>query len=542
MEYLYGLSVALFLTIALIPLLMRASSRLGLVDEPGPERKIHTTAMPRTGGLGIIIGVSLPLLFLLPLEGELLYMLTGSAIIVVFGLVDDRVALGYKWKLFGQSLAAIVVMSGGIVVHQFPFFGLSDAPVWLSYPVTFVFLVGVVNGVNFSDGLDGLAAGISIMALLLIFLLAVQVANFSLALISLTLVGGVLGFLRYNTFPANVFMGDAGSQFLGFITACLAIAVTQSETSPYSTMLPVLLLGIPIMDILQVVPVRAHKKLPLPGPDKEHFHHQLGKLGFRHTEVVALIYVLQAVLIAAAFWLRFESDLAVAMFYSFFVITILGALLFGNHHHWQFRARHRKAASIERRNRYFRRLGWYFHNSNRVIAAMLGLFFLVAGWLLDGHANWDSGIIEVGVLLAALALGFFLSRFDSSKSIFRMILYASSALFAYRIFDADLTPVRQYALIAFLAVQLVCLLLAIRMTRSQEFSLTTQDLLILLVVLLMPLLPGKVVGEFAIGGMALVIAVLMYTSEFLLSRTTRAVAVATACAIAGSVFVLIVGN
>ena len=355
MEYVYSLSLALFLTIALIPILIRVSWRLGLVDHPTAERKVHTNAMPRTGGLGIIIGAALPLFFLLPIEGYLRYLFLGCAITIFFGLLDDRFELSYKWKILGQSLAAIAVMSGGVVMHQLPFFGFDDAPVWLSYPITFLFLVGVVNGVNFSDGLDGLAAGTSIMALLLIFVLALQCEDTAVALISLTLVGGLLGFLRFNTFPANIFMGDAGSQFLGFITACLAIIVTQSETSPYSVWLPVLILGIPIMDIVQVIPVRIHKKLPLPGPDKEHFHHQLGKLGFRHVEVVAVVYLLQTILMTGAYLMRYESDLAVAVFYTTFVVTILGALLFANAHNWQFRERQRRNTKRERRNRYLRR-------------------------------------------------------------------------------------------------------------------------------------------------------------------------------------------
>ncbi len=539
MEYLYSLTVALFLTIALIPVLIRYSGRLGLVDDPGADRKVHTSVMPRTGGLAIIIGVTLPLLFLMPLQGFVGYLFIGSAIIVIFGLWDDRVELNFKWKLFGQALAAIVVMSGGVVVHQFPFFGLGDAPVWLSYPITFLFLVGVVNGVNFSDGLDGLAGGTSIVALLLIFTLAMQSENAEVALISLTLVGGVLGFLRYNTFPANIFMGDAGSQFLGFVIACLAIAVTQSDVSPYSTLLPVLLLGIPIMDIVQVVPVRVHKKLPLPGPDKEHFHHQLGKLGFRHIEVVVAIYLLQSVLMAGVFLLRYQSDFTVAVFYAAFVVSCLGGLLLGNFYGWQFRSKYRKLEGAERRNKYLRRLEWYYHNSTRCVAVLLGVFFLGAGWYLRAP---DVGLVlPFIVLLATMVGGLFITGLKRAGLLFRIVLYSASVVFAYLITECDLEPQHNYWLIAYMVLLFISLATAIRMTRRQEFSLTTQDLLILLVLVFLPLLPFEIMEQYAVGKIALIVAGLMYAGEFVLNRSTRTVAFSSACAITGASFMVLSG-
>ena len=241
MELVYSFTIALFLTIALMPLLIKFSAQLRLIDDPGADRKMHDKVMPRSGGLAIILGVFIPLPFLLSMDGYIPYLFIGSGIIILFGLLDDRAELNYKWKLFGQSLAVIVVMMGGIVIHQIPFFGLEAMPVWMSWPLTFVFLLGVINGVNFSDGLDGLAAGTSLLALATIAILAMIVDDQKVALISLTVIGGVLGFLRYNTFPARIFMGDAGSQFLGFITACLAIAVTQSESSALNTFLPVII-------------------------------------------------------------------------------------------------------------------------------------------------------------------------------------------------------------------------------------------------------------------------------------------------------------
>jgi UDP-GlcNAc:undecaprenyl-phosphate GlcNAc-1-phosphate transferase len=398
----------------------------------------------------------------------------------------------------------------------------------------------VVNGVNFSDGLDGLAGGTSIMALLLIFVLALQSQNTEVALISLTLVGGVLGFLRYNTFPANIFMGDAGSQFLGFMIACLAIMATQHDASPYSTLLPVLLLGIPIMDILQVVPVRVHKQLPLPGPDQEHFHHQLGKLDFRHAEVVVVVYLLQAVLMASAFILRYQSDFLVALFYFTFVVCCLSALLVANHCGWRFRSKYRKLQGTERRNKYVRRLGWYYANSTGFIGVLLGVFFLGAGWYL--RVPEGGVVLPFIVLLTALVGGSLVASLKQSKSLFRVVLYSTSVFFAYLIVAAELQAPESYGLIAYLVTLTVSLVMAIRMTRKQDFGLTTQDLLILLVIVFLPLLPFEIMEEYAIGQIALIVAGLMYAGEFILNRSTRIVAFPVACAIAGVSFTVLAGN
>jgi UDP-GlcNAc:undecaprenyl-phosphate GlcNAc-1-phosphate transferase len=534
MEYGYSLSVALFLTIALIPVLIRVSGSLGLVDHPGAERKLHDKVMPRTGGLGIIIGSALPLAFLLVFEGSIPYIFLGCAIIIVFGLADDRVELNYKWKLFGQSLGAIAVMSGGIFFQQFPFLGLDNAPFWLTYPITFLFLVGSVNGVNFSDGMDGLAAGTSIVALLLVFILALQADDVAFALISVTIVGGLLGFLRFNTSPATIFMGDAGSQFLGFIIACLAIGVTQGELSPYSPLLPLLILGIPIMDILQVVPVRVYKKLPLLGPDKEHFHHQISKLGFRHIEVVAIIYILQTILMVGAYLLRFADDIVLAVFYAVFVTLTLGTLLAVNYFGWTLRANAQTPG--ERRSGLLRKFEWYFRNSPNCLAVFLAIFFLAQ---LLYFSRSTGLLVSLLVLIGAGLVSFAISRLRTALKVFRVILYCASAFFAYLISQASLSTATEVCLNGYLVLLTALLVLAIRITRRQVFSLNTQDLLILLVVILLPLLLFGYLGHYEIGRIALRLAVLMYASEFILARSASLIALPVASALAAAGLLLI---
>ncbi|HEB26590.1 MAG TPA: undecaprenyl/decaprenyl-phosphate alpha-N-acetylglucosaminyl 1-phosphate transferase, partial [Porticoccus sp.] len=470
MELIYSFTVALFLTIALMPLLIRFSAQLQLVDEPGDDRKIHDKVMPRSGGLAIILGIFIPLIFLLSMDGYIPFLFIGCAIIIVFGLLDDRAELNYKWKLFGQSLAVIVVMAGGIVIHQIPFFGLDDVSVWLSWPLTFVFLLGVVNGVNFSDGLDGLAAGTSLLALVTIAALAAVVGNTQVSLIAITVIGGILGFLRYNTFPARIFMGDAGSQFLGFITACLAIVVTQADASALNRFLPVILLGLPILDILQVIPVRIKKGLPLPGPDKEHFHHQLVKLEFKHHEVVGLIYILQIMMMSGAYFLRFESDATLFVFYMGYVALTLGCLYVAHASGWKIRDPLPKDSPRDRRNLLLRKVAWVHDYSAPIVQISMIIFFITVPFVLhDVGSQFSMTAIVLAVVLAVMGV-----VFRSAPALLaRVSCYSMSVFLIYLITTQLQNGLYIKYIDVFLIVLAAFLMLAIRMSRREQFRLDT---------------------------------------------------------------------
>jgi UDP-GlcNAc:undecaprenyl-phosphate GlcNAc-1-phosphate transferase len=538
MNFLYSLTVAFFLTIAIIPLIGRLAPRLGLVDQPVGGRKLHKQPIPRTGGLGIILGASIPLLFLLPHDSHLISLLQSCAVVVLFGLLDDRYELSYQWKLFGQSLAAVIAMSGGIVLFELPFFGLEPAPEWLSYPLTFLFLVGVVNGVNFSDGLDGLAGGTSIMALLLVLILALQIEDYSVALIALSFVGGVLGFLRYNTYPAKVFMGDAGSQLLGFLIACLAIIVTQEQGNAYNKFLPVLLLGIPILDLLQVIPVRIHKKLPLPGPDNEHFHHQLIKVGFRHYEVVVVIYLLQAVLMAAAYFSRYGSDLEVVLFYLVFVVTICGLLLAANASGWKFRQKQRQNDRRERRNRLLRKLSPLYRYLAKIVSATIIVFLFSSIFFIgDFDRSLAKATLVIAILLGLASL--ILAAYY--KQLTRLSCGIASILIAYLLSQQNL-PLHQEVFVTGLLIFLTLfLLLSIRMTRKDDFTLDTQDLLLLLAVVFLPLLPFETLDSYSVSRIVLTAFLLLYGVEFLINTGRGSVKAVNVSSIASLALIGIIG-
>ena len=274
----------MFLTIVLIPILTGLARKVKAIDIPD-ERKIHQHPMPRAGGAAMALGALIPILLWVPQSPFSRAILIGAGIVTVFGITDDIRNLGYKAKFAGQLVAALVVVFyGGVEIRDLGMLVRDYAllPHWVAIPLTVLVIVGVTNAINLSDGLDGLAGGISLLTFACIGYLAYLNGQILVTLLSIASVGAVFGFLRYNTYPASVFMGDAGSQLIGFLAVTLSLKLTQGNT-PLSPLLPLILLGFPILDTMTVMLERlAEKKSPF-APDKNHLHHKLIRLGFFHT-------------------------------------------------------------------------------------------------------------------------------------------------------------------------------------------------------------------------------------------------------------------
>jgi UDP-GlcNAc:undecaprenyl-phosphate GlcNAc-1-phosphate transferase len=330
----------------------------------------------------------------------------------------------------------------------------------------------------------------------------------------------LLGFLRFNTHPARIFMGDAGSQFLGFVVAWLAITVSQSHTSPMTTLMPLLILGIPIMDILQVVPVRIHKKLPLPGPDKQHFHHQIAKLGFYQYEVVAIIYVLQAVLLLSAYLLRFAIDPIVFAFYAAYVTLILGALYTANTSDWRARPVHTETAG-DRRNPLFRRISGLHSFSGKLYGLMVTAA-LVTGAALSRELPVT--LVYAAVLWAAVLLAIKLfSRNLWPLTLGRLATYTTTILVVFGLSLSVQSELNNWLINGSFAVLAILLAVSMRTTRRHYFWLTTEDLLVLLfIVILAPGLPFEVDGEISMGQLIFRTFVSLYACEYVLARGDQA--------------------
>jgi UDP-GlcNAc:undecaprenyl-phosphate GlcNAc-1-phosphate transferase len=300
------LLAALIIVFVSVPATMVLAKRWGAMDQPDP-RKVHQKAMPRLGGLAIFAGIILPALFIAwfvmespPYWGVVL----GGVVAFAVGFLDDIYRLPPLVKLAGQSLAALIAIHFGVLVEFItnPFedvFALG----FLSVPLTLVWIVGVTNAVNLIDGLDGLAAGVSGIAALTMGIVAyLQGATMIFVLASVTLVA-VAGFLPYNFYPARTFMGDGGSNFLGFILACLSVLGAAKSTALFAIFVPVVILGIPIFDTFFAIIRRWHNKASILQPDKNHLHHRLLAMGFGHRASVLLIYLISGIFGFAAIML-----------------------------------------------------------------------------------------------------------------------------------------------------------------------------------------------------------------------------------------------
>ncbi|MBK8909684.1 MAG: undecaprenyl/decaprenyl-phosphate alpha-N-acetylglucosaminyl 1-phosphate transferase [Rhodospirillales bacterium] len=519
MLLIFSFIIALFASFVALPLLMRLAWRLQLVDAPG-ERKVHASAVPRCGGLAIVGAALVPVFMWAPMDDALAGYIASALVVVAFGVIDDFRGMNAWSKFFGQGIAVAVALSAGIVFEVLPFFGMDPAPPWATYPVTALFLLGVTNAFNLFDGLDGLAGGCAALSLLAVGVLAAQGDGFGYALIAAAVIGGIFGFLRFNTHPANVFMGDAGSQFLGFTVAVLSVLVIGRADPALNPALPLLLLGVPVVDTLMVMTVRlAEGRSPFSG-DRNHVHHKLLDVGCAHYEAVAVVYVIQASMIAAAFVLRYASDLAVVGAFAAFAVAVLAPLV------WLRRVRRRGpppppgAPTAERRNLWLRRQTWLAPTS--VAAVRYGIVgFMICGAFAPLPYDQGFGLAVAGVGVLIVAAG--LVRPLSSATVTRVAAYGAAVLVGYLLVRWSLVsaPVA-WAVALYLTALCAALGVALRVSRRDLFRVTPQDLLVLMFAIAVPNLAGDVLSGQPIVKVALVLIILFYASEFAIVRDDRA--------------------
>ena len=290
----YILLTALFVVLILIPPITRLAINLDKVDIPD-ERKIHSGKIPRLAGIAIFLAVLFSILLFCDITSPVRGFLAGGVIIFATGLYDDLIGLRPRWKLFGEILAALTaVLIGDVALSNLGnLFGSGEIHLgWLAIPFTVLGIVGVTNAINLLDGLDGLAGGISAMAAVALALLAYMAGHQQLLYLLVALLGALLGFLKFNTYPARIFMGDSGSLFIGFSLAFFAVILCGGAESHVSAVTPLLLLVVPIVDTFIVMVSRWRRGLALSSPDNNHIHHRLLGVGFGHKSTVIIIYTL----------------------------------------------------------------------------------------------------------------------------------------------------------------------------------------------------------------------------------------------------------
>ncbi len=308
------------------PLVIRLAHRLGAIDQPD-KRKVHQTAMPRMGGLAIFFAFMICVLLGVKVSGPYVGIVIGAVIIFIIGILDDVYQLSAWIKLAGQVIATAVAVYFGVVIHfvSNPFDGML-ALGYLSIPLTFLWIVGITNAINLIDGLDGLAAGVAGIAGMTMGIVALMQGQMETAIIAFTLVAAIMGFLPYNFHPARTFMGDCGSNFLGFVLGCLAVTGVAKSTALISLVIPIVILGIPIFDTFFAIFRRIYKKTPIFMPDKDHLHHRLLKLGYSHQTTVLIIYAISGFFALTAIVLSwFDNPKATLVLAFLLLFMVIGA-------------------------------------------------------------------------------------------------------------------------------------------------------------------------------------------------------------------------
>ncbi len=326
-EYAYSFGLALIISLLATPLVSKLAFKVGAVDRPG-RRKVHSRLMPRLGGLAIYLGFIITLLITAEVSKSLIGLLLGGSFIVALGVLDDIRGVSPRRKFFGQLVAAAIAVFFGIEVINItnPFGGSWPLPEWLGIPLTIFWIAGVTNAVNLIDGLDGLAGGLSAIAALMLAVIGWMEGQSVLVLPALILAASTIGFLRYNFYPAKIFMGDSGSMFLGYILACLSIIGLTKTATVVSVFIPILILGIPIFDTLFAIIRRYINNQPIFKADKEHLHHRLLAIGLSHRQTVLVIYGVNLVLGASAVWMTaMATDQAIIISVGLVLAIFIGA-------------------------------------------------------------------------------------------------------------------------------------------------------------------------------------------------------------------------
>ncbi|MEN2767343.1 glycosyltransferase family 4 protein [Ornithinibacillus xuwenensis] len=300
MEYIIALLLCFFIAVSITPLVKKLALKIGAVDLPN-SRKVHQQVMPRLGGLAIFISFFIGYTIFHPGILDAWPVLLGATIICITGILDDSRGLSYKSKLFGQLLAAIVTVLGGIRIEFITLpFGDRIEFDYLAIPLTIIWIIAITNAINFIDGLDGLAAGVSSIALITITGLAMTMVDTLMVFMGIMMLGSTLGFLVYNFHPAKIFMGDTGSLFLGYMISVISVLGLYKNVAIFSLLVPIIILGIPILDTTFAIIRRIIHKKPISAPDKFHLHHCIIRLGFTHKQTVITIYALSALFSLAA--------------------------------------------------------------------------------------------------------------------------------------------------------------------------------------------------------------------------------------------------
>lgn len=292
-------AVAFVAAAAVTPAAIRLAPKIGAMDIPKDDRRVHQKPMPRFGGIAIYIGIMIALAVFALHDRSTTAIMAGCTMIYVLGLVDDLRNLKPAVKLAGQIACAAVVFAMGVRIEFITnYFGpgnmiFGDTACCI---ITIIWLVAITNAVNLIDGLDGLAAGISAISALCIGYVSYIHGQYVPTLAMMAIAGAALGFLPYNFHPAKIFMGDSGSELLGFAMAAVSVLGTVKSATIVVMIIPALVLGLPIFDTVMAIVRRISKRQSIVAGDKEHLHHRIMRAGFGQRRAVMILYCISGIM------------------------------------------------------------------------------------------------------------------------------------------------------------------------------------------------------------------------------------------------------
>ena len=319
------LGTAMLFSFFLTPPVKRLAHKIGAVDVPKDERRMHKEPIPRLGGLAIFIGCIVSILTFAEISTQLLGILIGATIIVAVGIVDDVRPLGAGVKLILQIVSALIAVGHGVLIpmiaNPLPFGGeYWDFGIW-SIPITVIWIVAVTNSVNLIDGLDGLADGVSTIGALTMLIIALLMGDIPIAIICAALVGACIGFIPFNMNPAKIFMGDTGSTFLGYMLATVSVLGLFKLYAAISFIVPFIILGFPIFDTASAFTRRILKGQNPMKADRSHTHHKLIDMGMNQKQAVATLYMISGVLGLCAVMIVSSGYVKLILFASALLVT-----------------------------------------------------------------------------------------------------------------------------------------------------------------------------------------------------------------------------
>ena len=533
----YIFLTSMFTSLVLIPNISRLAVSIGVFDGVD-ERKTHTGAIPRLGGIAIFFAVLLGVILFTEVDRQVRGFLAGAVVIFLTGLTDDLEQISPKKKFLGELVAAlVVVVIGDVCLTSIgDLFGTGAIGLgYLSIPFTVFGIVGVINAINLVDGLDGLAGGITAIATAAIGLLAYISGDDALLGMCAALLGAVVGFLKFNSYPARIFMGDGGSLFLGYCLAVLSIHLVEFSHAHagVSVLTPLIILAVPVFDTLFVMGRRLLAGKGLFSPDRTHIHHRFMGLGLGHKSTVILVYGLSYFLAAYAIMSRHLPDrvqlVNLVLLLGFFGVTnwVLARMLAGSNNRFL-----RDDQSLLN----FFAYRWMVRYSHHFLIVVKYLILVILLLPLLTISGGSPAMSSIALLLVFLTGVLFLQRDESSNLFLQITVYFNAAFLIFvvendgRASELAGMPLHLFSTALFLALFACTGMLLLLRKKSKSLIDSPLEYFLLFIAITIPLLPDyfiKPTHLLTVAGKSMLLFVAMKLVFLLKTKRNRKIIGAT---------------